>query len=379
MDPRPTPRHPSRALVMAGVCHRTAPLDARQQRALDPDGARSALRAVRMGGVAREALALSTCNRVELYAAGDDPAALERRLRATLGAGRLTTIRHGTDAAHHVFRVAAGLESRVPGDDGIRGQLRDAARLARQAGATGIVLNRLVDVSLLAGRRVRAARAPVLRPPSVAACAVEVARTRLGPLTGRSALVIGARGATGREVARRLTDAGARVTSAGRAETADEGVLTCLLAAAELVVSATSATAPVVGSLALRTALGPAGMLVLDLGVPRDVDPAGADLPGLTLLDVDAVTAGAIAGGTADDGADRAVAGAADEWMAWWSAAHAGPAIAAMRAEEEECLRRAVDALPAAERERAWREGRRSLGALLHHRTLELRARVSPA
>ncbi|MBJ7455304.1 MAG: hypothetical protein JHC74_04520 [Thermoleophilia bacterium] len=141
--------------------------------------------------------------------------------------------------------------------------------------------------------------------------------------------------------------------------------------------TATSAVAPVVGRAALRTALGDAEMLVLDLGVPRDVDPAGGGLPGLALLDVDAVTAGA--GGTADEGADRAVAGAAGEWMAWWSHAQAGPAIAAMRAAEEERLRRSVDALPASERERAWREGRRSLGALLHRRTLELRARVSPA
>ncbi|MBJ7455305.1 MAG: hypothetical protein JHC74_04525, partial [Thermoleophilia bacterium] len=144
--------------------------------------------------------------------AGDDPAALEQRLRATLGGGDLTTVRHGADAAHHVFRVAAGLESRVPGDDGIRGQLRDAAALARQAGATAMVLNRLIDSSLLAGRQVRAARGPVSRPSSVAACAVEVARVRLGPLAGRTAVVIGARGATGAEVAHRLSEAGARVT-----------------------------------------------------------------------------------------------------------------------------------------------------------------------
>lgn len=377
MDPRPAPRHPSAALAMAGVCHRTAPLDARQRRALDAEGARSALRAVRADGVAREALALSTCNRVELYAAGDDPAALERRLRATLGAGSATTVRHGADAVHHVFRVAAGLESRVPGDDGIRGQLRDAAALARQAGATAIVLNRLIDSSLLAGRQVRAARGPASRPSSVAACAVEIARVRLGPLAGRAALVIGARGATGAEVAHRLSDAGARVTRAGRAETADQRLLAGLLAGTELVVTATSAVAPVVGRAALHAALGHGEMLVLDLGVPRDVDPAAGGLPGLMLLDVDAVTAGA--GGTADEGAGRTVAGAAREWMAWWSAAQAGPAIAAMRAAEEERLRQAVDALPAGERERAWREGRRSLGALLHRRTLELRARVSPA
>ncbi len=189
---------------MAGVCHRTAPLDARQERALSADRARAALGAVRSDGVAREALVLSTCNRVELYAAGDDPAALERRLRAVLGAGDLTTVRRGADAARHIFRVAAGLESRIPGDDGIRGQLRDAA-------------------------------------------------------------------------------------------------------------------------------------------------------------------------------ADRAVADAACEWMAWWSAAGSGPAIAAMRAEEEGRLRRAVEALPPGEREGAWREGRRVLGAVLHRRTPEMRGRLSPA
>lgn len=103
--------------------------------------------------------------------------------------------------------------------------------------------------------------------------------------------------------------------------------------------TATSATRPVVGA-----ALGPRGVLVLDLGVPRDVDPAAGRLPGLVLPDVDA-----------------------------------GPAIAAMRAEEEARLRRAVDALPAGERERAWREGRRVLGAVLHRRTLEMRGRLSPA
>ncbi len=220
MGPRPSPSRPSCALVMAGVCHRTAPLDARQERALDDEGARRALVAMLHDGVAREAFALSTCNRVELYAAGDDPRALEVRLRETLGAGPHATVRAGSAAAHHLFRVAAGLESRVPGDDGIRGQLRDAVRMAREQGATGIVLNRLVDASLVVGRRVRRERSGPARPSSAAACAVEVARTRLGSLAGRHALVVG-NGATGREAADRLARAGVRVTGAGRRETGD--------------------------------------------------------------------------------------------------------------------------------------------------------------
>ena len=380
MRPRPAARRPSGVLVMAGVCHRHAPLDLRQQRALDEEGALRALRALRDGGVAREALALSTCNRVELYAAGDEAAALRERLHDALGAGGATVVREGREAAHHLLRVASGLESRVPGDDGIRGQLRDAAALARGDGATGIVLNRLVDAALDCGRRVRRARAAAHGPSSVAGVAVTLAAARTGTLSGRTALVVG-RGRVGREAARALTGAGAVVLTAGRRETGDRDALTQLLTAADLVITATSAPGPVISREALARSPRPggAGTLVLDLAVPRDVEPSAASLPGVTLLDIDAITAGAVDGaGVPDDAGPMALRAAAD-WARWWRQAAAGPAIAAMRAEEEDRLRARVARLPPSERERAWRDGRRALGVLLHARTLEMRARVSPA
>ena len=380
MRPRPAARRPSGVLVMAGVCHLHAPLDLRQECALDDGRALLALRAIREGGVAREALALSTCNRVELYAAGTDARALRERLCAVLGAGTLTRVREGREVAHHMLRVASGLESRVAGDDGIRGQLRDAATLAREDGASGIVLNRLVDAALDCGRRVRRDRPAPPGPSSVARVAVALAVSRAGPLAGRAALVLGG-GRVGREASRALAEAGAAVVTAGRRETGDPVVLTRLLAAAEIVVTATSAPGPVVSRAALARALRPGdpGTLVLDLAVPRDVDPSAASLPGLTLLDVDAITAGARAGVAAGADAGLVALRAAADWERWWRQAAAGPAIAAMRADEEERLRIRVARLPAAERERAWRDGRRALGALLHARTLEMRARFSPA
>lgn len=380
MRPRPAARRPSRVLVMAGVCHRHAPLDLRQQRALDEEGALRALRALREGRVAREALALSTCNRVELYAAGDEAGALRERLHDALGAGEATVVREGREAAHHLMRVASGLESRVPGDDGIRGQLRDAADLARRDGATGIVLNRLVDAALDCGRRVRRERAVSPGPSSVAGVAVALAVARTGPLTGRTALVVG-RGRVGRDAAHALAEAGAVVMTAGRRETRDPGRLTPLLAAADVVISATSTAGPVISRQALASSTRPGGpgTLVLDLAVPRDVDPAAASLPGVTLLDVDAITAGARDAAGVPAGAGPMALRAAADWERWWRQAAAGPAIAAMRAEEEDRLRARVARLPASERERAWREGRRALGAMLHARTLEMRARVSPA
>lgn len=148
-------------------------------------------------------------------------------------------------------------------------------------------------------------------------------------------------------------------------------------------VTATSATTPVVGVGVLRESMAErrgTGALVLDLGVPRDVNPAAAALPGLVLLDVNAVTAGAAERerlGVSD--ADRQALVAAAEWEAWLAGSAAGPAITQMRTLEEERLRRAVGRMPAAERERAWREGRRALGARLHARTLALRSGVSPA
>ena len=298
-------------LTLLAVTHRSAPLDVRERLAFD-DAALGALVAD-LQPVAEEVVPLVTCNRTEIYLLGRSAEAAARALpliAARAGLAEDTLAAHtrcltGADAARYLFRVAAGLESLVVGEPQILGQVRTAAEWARGAGAIGPILSRLFTYAVVAGKRARSETAISRGAGSVSHAAVELARSILGDLDGRRALVIGV-GEMGQLVARNLVAHGARDVAVcnrsperaalvareigGRVvpwEDLDEA-----LREADIAVTATGAREPVL----TRDRLEPVAaqrngrpLLLIDIAVPRDVDPIAATLPGVYLRDIDAL------------------------------------------------------------------------------------------
>lgn len=276
-----------------------------------------------------ERVALATCNRSEAYAWVPPAAAGGRALEASYaalarawmgddaGARQLLAAarrRAGDAAAGHLLRVAAGLESQVLGDSQLLGQLRAAHALAGAAGTAGAVLHRVFERALHVGKRVRAETALSSGRHSVGAEAANVAMRRFGSLAHARVVVVGC-GTTGERVARQLAKLGARDLvllnrSPGRAErlaaavggrAAPAGALYGELALADVAIVATSSTEPVVYADPLvsarrRCATAQYPLLVLDLAVPRNVDPALGSVGAVTIVDLDALRPAVAAG-----------------------------------------------------------------------------------
>ncbi len=311
-------------ILCAGVSHREAPVEVRERFAVRAGEAPGALRALLTEGGAAEAVLLSTCNRVEVYAAVSStagpagateatPEEAGRRLLAALAgwrgtspeavAGPATVVREGPEAVRHAFRVASGLDSMVVGETQILGQFRDAYGVAAAAGTTGPRLNPLFQRALAVAKGIQAETGLGSGRGSVAGVAVGLAEKVFGDLGGVSALLLGA-GDTGSLTLRHLRDAGVgrlavasrtpeRAAAAAAAAGATALALDTLpeaLAASDLVVAALAAEAPVIGPDLVRAALRRRRnrpLVLLDLGVPRNVDPAVGVLEDVFLYDVD--------------------------------------------------------------------------------------------
>ncbi|HEY7514247.1 MAG TPA: glutamyl-tRNA reductase [Vicinamibacteria bacterium] len=302
------------SLHLLGASHRTASAELRHDLALSLDEVRDTLRAGREERHLQEALVLSTCNRTELYAVASDGAAAEEALRALvrrakgkdlLGPGPERYACHDGEAARHLLRVASGLESMVLGEAEILGQVRDALALAASEGALGSVLDRLVTTALRAGKRARTETDIGAGTVSVASAAVALAGKVFSDLGGREVLVLGA-GDTARlagqhfalrrpkalRIANRTVARAEALAQAFGGEAFPLDGLAAALVTSDVIVCATSAPRPLLGCEDVRDALrGRRGrpLLVIDLGVPRNVEPAVADLEGVFLHTVDAV------------------------------------------------------------------------------------------
>jgi len=351
-------------LTLVGVSHRQAPVELRERVAVDAAGASALARelAGSAGSVGCEAVVLSTCNRTELYLASEDGSddLSERAGKSLLalagddGAALAPVLyRLGDDsAALHLFRVAAGLDSLVPGEGEILGQVRDAF----EGGSTGPLLDRLFRQALHAGRRARVETAIGESPASIPAAAAALAQQVFGDLAGRRILLVGAgkiseltavnlrsRGAVIEAVANRTAVHGeelaARVES--RAVGLDE--IPALLATADVVITSTSAPGfvvdPATATVALRGRRG-RPLLFVDLAVPRDVDPALATIDGCFVYDVDdleAVVEASLAGRRVEAvRAEQLVAVEAERFREWQASLAVVPAIASLRARAEE-------------------------------------------
>jgi glutamyl-tRNA reductase len=341
-------------LVLVGTSHHRAPVELRERVALDPDHAREL--AARLAADGGEAVCLSTCNRTELYLAAEDADAVEAVAVAALAAlepeveHALYRLRDQA-AALHLFRVAAGLDSLVPGEGEILGQVRTAHEL----GTTGPLLDRVFRQALHSGRKVRAQTAIGESPASVSSAAAALAEQVFGDLSGRSIVLVGA-GKVSEQAARNLLTRGARISFVANrsSERGDElaGKLGAeslpleqiedALPGADVVVASTSASGYVLDAATVRRATGrrKRQLLLLDLAVPRDLDPEINDLDGCYLYDIDdleAIVAETLSGRKREaERAEAIVAAEADRFREWHASLDVVPAIASLRARAEE-------------------------------------------
>ena len=293
--------------LLVGLSHRTAPIAVRERLGSSPDRLRELLARARAAGVL-EAAIVSTCNRFELYAAAPDPDAALARLRELVGGPHADVARAlyahtGREAVRHLFRVASSLDSMVVGEPQIAGQVKDGFRLAREAGADGPRLERALARALGAAKRVRSETGIAEGLVSVASVAVELTRKIFGELKGRSVLLVGA-GEMATAAARALRSAGTgRLVVANRTaeraealaaefggEPAPTAALPSLLEAADIVLSSTGAAGFMLDHALVAAAVKARRyrpLFLIDLAVPRDIDPRCNELENTYLYDLD--------------------------------------------------------------------------------------------
>ena len=400
----------SAELLALGLSHKTAPVALRERVALQEGQAVAFTQALVADGPLSEAVAISTCNRTELYVVAADHVAGET---AALGAlARLGDIRptelagsgvyalRNCDAARHLYRVTSGLESMIVGENEVQGQVRRAYEGALQTGTTGPLTNRLFGAALATGKRVRTETALASGPPSLSSVAVELARQVLGDLAGRTVLVLGA-GETAELTARPLAERGATpafvasrrheramalaARHGGRAVGFD--ALPAELEAADIVVAATASPHAIVGPEELglvMEARAARPLLIIDLAVPRDIDAACSALPGVTLYDIDDLQA-VIARNRSVRKAEARHAEAIIEeeiqrFARWLGTLDAVPTIAALRQRADAVVDHVLrenaarwESLSPRDRERVEAVARSVASRLLHEPTLRLK------
>jgi glutamyl-tRNA reductase len=331
-------------LALVGLSHHVAPVELRERVTLDAAGAAELARSL------GDAVCLSTCNRTELYLAGGDElhavSALEELAGESLD-GVLYRL-HEDAAATHLFRVAAGLDSLVPGEGEILGQVRDAY----ESVTPGPVLDHVFRQALGVGKRVRTETAIGESPASVSSAAAALAAQVFGDLDGRRVLLIGA-GRIGELAASNLASRGAQIAFVANRteETARElahrfggtplrlDELSSKLGEVDVVVSSTSSPGAVLhaGDVPSRRRTP---LFFIDIAVPRDLDPAIARLGGCFLYDIDdleAVVAETLSGRRAEAArAEQLVAEEAERYRSWRASLDVVPAIASLRAFAEQ-------------------------------------------
>ncbi len=298
-------------IAVVGLSHKTASIDIREKLALSSDLADALLEELVRHQAIGEALVVSTCNRVEVIASGKQPI---QALEDVAGAARDVLELHapgikpylyshtGTDAVRHVFRVASSLDSLVMGEPQILGQVKMAYDKARKVGTVAGNLNRVVSHALRAAKRVRTETTLGAGQVSVPSVAMDLARQIFGGLEGHRALLIGS-GQMGEAAAKLLTAAGASLGVVGRnrervAELAQQmnGAplgfedLQEQLAVVDVIITTTSSPHYVVTKeqvARVRKKRRGRSLFLIDLAVPRDVDPGVDDLDSVFLYNVD--------------------------------------------------------------------------------------------
>ena len=293
-------------LVVVGINHRTAPLEVRERVVFDPSRLPIALQSLASGG-AHENVIVSTCNRTELYCVTDDPAALGRWLDAYHGGGLNLDAslyeRLDSHAVDHAFAVASGLDSMVLGEPQILGQLKDAYRVAQESGTVGPLLNRLFQASFSVAKRVRTETRIGANAVSVAYAAVSLARQIFAGFAQHTALLVGAgetialtarhlqsHGLKRMIIANRSLDRAQALANEFNASAITLDALPNHLAEADIVISSTASPDPVILAGDVAAALAARRrrpMFMVDIAVPRDIDPAVAKFEDVYLYTLD--------------------------------------------------------------------------------------------
>jgi glutamyl-tRNA reductase len=396
-------------LLAIGASHRTAPVELRERLALPETQAVEFLRDLRGGAEVQEAVAISTCNRTELYLVVGDPVEAESRLLAMLAkkaeirptalAGAIYAHRN-CDAARHLYRVTAGLESMIIGEAEIQGQVKRAYEAALTHETVGPLTHHLFKAALAAGKRVRTETAIGERQLSLSSVAVALARELLGDLVGRQVIIIGT-GETSELAARALADSGCRILFVAtrrrdravslakryRGESMSFDELPDALARADVVVSATASPHLLIEAPELAEAMRPrAGrpLLAIDLAVPRDIDPECGELQDVTLYDIDDLDAVISRNRRVRQAEARRAEGIIEQeiqsFAAWLGALEIRPTLAALRARGLEVATQVVrdndgkwETASARDLERIDALARAVVNRLLHHPTARIK------
>jgi len=296
------------SVLVVGVSHKTAPVAVLERLALDADGVDKLVHNVMLCEHVLEATVLTTCNRIEVYAEVDrfhgSVEAVSRLLceiadEAPEDVVPYLYVHYDDGAVSHAFGVAAGLDSMVVGESQILGQMRHALRVGQEAATVGPALNVLFQQALRVGKRVHAETDVQRAAPSLVSLALERAAAEIGPVSGQRVLVVGAGSMAGLAVATVSRLGAAEVVVSSRTDSRARRLaeqydgravpLTSVqeeLAGSDLLVSCTGATGVVLPLAVVAAAREGARrpLAVIDLALPHDVDPAVADLPGVSLF-----------------------------------------------------------------------------------------------
>jgi glutamyl-tRNA reductase len=354
------------ALIAAGASFRTAPLDVREKFAYTNAEVIPALARLRSAG-AREAALLSTCNRTEFYLVDEDPRALAAvwdELSARLGDDPrpYAYVCRDREAAAHLFRVASGLDSMIVGEAQIQGQVREAWETSRSQ--SGTALNRLFQTALMVASRVRTETAVARGAASVSSAAVQLSKQIFGSLRGRRAMVLGAgemadlaleclrnEGVEAAIVANRTYERAVDLARLHGATALHYDACWAQLHEVDLLMTSTAAPHPVVRVEHIAPSLAARGdrpLCILDIALPRDVDPGVRALGNVYLYDLDdlrSVVAATI--GRRQEEMPTAEALLADEverYWSWLAGLSSVPVVTTLRGEMERLREREVTA-----------------------------------
>lgn len=354
---------PAMSLLTIGLSHRSAPVSVRERVAFAPDRLAAALDSLKAQPALREGLIVSTCNRTEIHAvsAGAEAQGLREWLGRWHGLddGELEAhcyVHRDRDAVQHVLRVACGLDSMVLGEPQILGQMKQAFRQAHANGALGPTLSRLFQHGFAVAKEVRSSTAIGAQPVSVAFAAVNLARRVFDDLGQASALLVGA-GETNELAARHLRASGlghlvVANRSLGRAQRLAERLqgsaipldaVAQHLGGADIVIASTDSTQPLITQAMVRDATRSrrhSPMLLLDLAVPRNIEPATAELDDAYLYTLDdlheVIRAGWRSREAAALEAERIVRARVEDYMGWLRSRVASKTIHALRSQAQE-------------------------------------------
>ena len=408
------------SVLLFGVSHRSAPVSVLEQLSTDESEQVKIVDQILQSPLVTEAMVLSTCNRVEVYAVVDafhgglsaiGQVLAERSGMTVPDLTKYAYVRYSEAAVEHLFAVASGLDSAVVGEAQVLGQVRRAYAAAEANHSVGRVLHELAQRALAVGKRVHSETGIDAAGASVVSVALGMADTKLGGLRGKTAVVVGA-GAMGALSAAHLTRAGIdRVyvvnrslprahrlarkirESGAAAEALSMDNLATALADAHVVVSCTGAVRPVVSLADVHNALATGRrdetdrpLVICDLGMPRDVDPAVSGLPGVWVVDMDRVQREPSARAAAADAeaARHLVAAEVATYLAGQRMAEVTPTVTALRQRaadvvEAELLRldHRLPDLEAAQKDEVARTVRRVVDKLLHAPTVRIKQLAS--